>query len=72
MAVHGRGLTRGALEENGVQNSRLLDIQCALCHVTGVQFDKKICTYKSAILDFLRKNGLLLHKMSWGELILPL
>ena len=21
----------------------LLDIECALCHVTGIQFDKKIC-----------------------------
>ena len=28
----------------------LLDIECALCHVTGVQFDRKICPYKSAIL----------------------
>ena len=50
----------------------LLDIECALCHVTGVQFDKIICPYKSAILDFLQKNRLLLHKMSLGELILPL
>ena len=33
----------------------LLDIECALCHVTGVQFDKNICPYKSAILDFLQK-----------------
>ena len=33
----------------------LLDIECALCHVTGVQFDKQICPYKSAILDFLQK-----------------
>ena len=33
----------------------LLDIECALCHVTGIQFDKKICPYKSAILDFLQK-----------------
>ena len=33
----------------------LLDIECALCHVTGVQFYKTICPYKSAILDFLQK-----------------
>ena len=33
----------------------LLDIECVLCHVTGVQFDKKICPYKSTILDFLQK-----------------
>ena len=33
----------------------LLDIECALCHVTGVQFDKRICPYKSAILDFSQK-----------------
>ena len=33
----------------------LLDIECALCHVTGVQFDKTYCPYKSAILDFLQK-----------------
>ena len=33
----------------------LLDIECALCHVTGVQFARKICPYKSAILDFLQK-----------------
>ena len=33
----------------------LLDIECVLCHVTGVQFDRKICPYKSAILDFLQK-----------------
>ena len=26
-----------------------------LCHVTGVQFDRKLCPYKSAILDFLQK-----------------
>ena len=33
----------------------LLDIECVLCHVTGVQFDRKFCPYKSAILDFLQK-----------------
>ena len=33
----------------------LLDIECALCHVIGVQFDKTICPYKSAILDFRQK-----------------
>ena len=33
----------------------LLDIECVLCHVTGVQFDRKSCPYKSAILDFLQK-----------------
>ena len=33
----------------------LLDIECALCHMTGVQFDKNIRPYKSAILDFLQK-----------------
>ena len=37
------------------QTIELLDIECALCHVTGVQFDKKIFPYKSAILDFLQK-----------------
>ena len=37
--------------------------------MTGVQFDKIICPYKSTILDFRQKNRLLLHKMSWGELI---
>ena len=40
----------------------LWDIECALCHVTGVQFDKKNCPYKSAILDFLQKNQLLLGR----------
>ena len=30
-------------------------IECALCHVTGVQFDRNICPYKSAILNFLQK-----------------
>ena len=34
---------------------QLLDIECVLCHVTGVQFDRKSCPSKSAILDFLRK-----------------
>ena len=33
----------------------LLDVECALCHVTGVQFDQNICPYKSAILGFLQK-----------------
>ena len=33
----------------------LLDIECVLCHVTGVQFDRKMCPYKSGILDFLQK-----------------
>ena len=33
----------------------LLDIECALWHVAGVQFYKNICAYKSAILDFLQK-----------------
>ena len=35
--------------------SALLDIECALCHVTAVQFDRKMCPYKSAILDFLQQ-----------------
>ena len=30
-------------------------IECALCHVIGVQFDRKMCPYKSAILDFRQK-----------------
>ena len=34
---------------------RDLHIECALRHVTGIQFDKKMCPYKSAILDFLQK-----------------
>ena len=38
-----------------VRPIELLDIECTLCHVTGVQFDKNICPYKSAILDFLQK-----------------
>ena len=38
-----------------VASIELLDIECALCHVTGVQFDQKNCPYKSAILDFLKK-----------------
>ena len=37
-----------------VRTIELLHIECALCHVTGIQFDKKI-SYKSAILDFLQK-----------------
>ena len=37
--------------------------------MTGVQFDGP---YKSAILDFLQKNRLLLHKMTWDEFILHL
>ena len=31
----------------------LFDIECALCHVTGVQFDKKMRHYESAIFDFI-------------------
>ena len=38
-----------------VRSIELLDIECALCHVIGVQFDNKKCPYKSAILDFLQK-----------------
>ena len=30
-------------------------IQNARCQVTGVEFDKNICPYKSAIFDFLQK-----------------
>ena len=37
----------------------LLDIECALCHVTGVQFDRKICPYKSAIFDFFFAQNVL-------------
>ena len=33
----------------------LLDIECAPCHVTEVQFDKTNCPYKSVTLDFLQK-----------------
>ena len=33
----------------------LLDIECALCHITGVHLTENICPYKSAILDFLQK-----------------
>ena len=38
-----------------VYTIELLDIECVLCHVTGVQFDRKSCPYKSAILDFVQK-----------------
>ena len=38
-----------------VDDIELLDIECVLCYVTGVHFDKTICPYKSAILDFLHK-----------------
>ena len=50
----------------------LLDIECALCHVTGVQFDKTICPYKSAILDFLQKLPFAFAQNVLGKLILPL
>ena len=50
----------------------LLDIECALCHVTGVQFDKTFPPINPPFLIFFKNYRLLLHKMSWGELILPL
>ena len=49
----------------------LLDIECALCHVTGVQFDKTFALINPPFWIFFKNYRLLLHKMSWGELILP-
>ena len=45
-----------ASAEGSTNIIELLDIECALCHVTGVQFDKNICPYKSAILIFSSKE----------------
>ena len=46
---------RGMLAHLWEETIELLHIECVLCHVTGVQFDRKICPCKSAILDFLQK-----------------
>ena len=51
------------------QNIEILDLECVLCHVTGVQNENKNALINRPSWIFPRSVA---YKMSWGEFNLPL
>ena len=47
----------------------ILDLECVLCHVTGVQNENKNALINPPSWIFPRS---VVYKMSWGEINLPL
>ena len=57
------------LIEKRVWNIEILDLECVLCHVTGVQNENKNALINPPSWIFPRS---VVYKMSWGEFNLPL
>ena len=54
---------------NQSKNIEILDLECVLCHVTGVQNENKNALINPPSWIFPRS---VVYKMSWGEFNLPL
>ena len=52
-----------------VEPIEILDLECVLCHVTGVQNENKNALINPSSWIFPRS---VVYKMSWGEFNLPL
>ena len=50
----------------------ILDLECMLCHVTGVQNENKNALINPPSWIFPRSIVMIVCKMSWGEFNLPL
>ena len=59
----------GPLHEGCVKSIEILDLECVLCHVTGVQNENKNALINPPSWIFPRS---VVYKMSWGEFNLPL